>query len=110
MAKRNWIRNPARHLRNPLDVGIEIGDVRVEINGAALRDIMKSEGAQEAVNKAAQSICDAANIIAANPEANYIVHPRVLKVSAHAFVDCENYPAYMDENENYTLEKAFWSH
>lgn len=110
MAKKNWIRNPARHVRNPLDTGLEVADVKVVVNGAALREIMKSEGAQAAVNSVAESICGTANMIAANPDAAYVVHPRVLKVSAHAFVDCDNRAAVMDENENLTLEKAFWSY
>lgn len=110
MAKKNWMRNPARHVRNPLDTGLQVADVRVVVNGAALREIMKSEGAQAAVNRVAQSICNSANMTAVKDGAEYVVHPRVLRVSAHAFVDPANTAAVLDEAQNLTLEKAFWSH
>lgn len=109
MAKRNWVRNPARHVRNPLDTGLQVADVKVVVNGAALRKIMKSEGAQAAVNRIAQSICDSANFMSVKDGSRYVVHPRVLRVSAHAFVDPDNYAAVLDEAEYLTLEKAFWS-
>lgn len=91
-----------------MGTGIEVGSIRVVTNGAGMRAIMKSDGAQAAVNERADAICDAANSGRHMPDAEYIVHPRVLTVSAHAFVDPANYAAMLDEHFHQTLDHAFW--
>lgn len=94
--------------KHVMGTGIEVGSIHVVTNGAGLRAIMKSEGAQEAVNERAHAICDAANSESATPGAEYVVHPRVLTVSAHAFVDPANFEARLDEHFHQTLDHAFW--
>ena len=91
-----------------MGVGIEVGSIKVVPNGAGMRAMMKSDGAQEAVNSRADAICDGANSGAAVEGATYVVHPRVLTVSAHAFVDPANRAARLDEHYHQTLEHAFW--
>lgn len=91
-----------------MGTGVQIGSIKVIPNGAGMRAMMKSEGAQEAVNSRADVICGAANSDSATPGARYVVHPRVLTVSAHAFVDPDNYAARLDEHNHMTLEHAFW--
>ena len=92
-----------------MGTGIEVTSVRVELNGQGFRTIMKSDGAQELVNDRAQAVCDVANSAHRTYGARYVVHPRVLEVSAHAFIDPDNYAARIDEHYHQTLDKAFWS-
>ncbi len=92
-----------------MGVGIEVTSIRVEVNGQSLKALMQSEGAQEAVNDYAQAVCDAANSAHVTRHARYVVHPKVLRVSAHAFVDPDNYEARIDEHYHQTLDKAFWA-
>ena len=92
-----------------MGTGIEVTSVRVELNGQGFRRIMKSDGAQELVNERAQGVCDTANSTHRTYGARYVVHPRVLEVSAHAFVDPDNYAARLDEHYHQTLDKAFWA-
>ena len=46
---------------------------------------------------------------AADDAGGYVVHPRVLDVSAHAFVDCTGFATVIDNNKHATLKKAFWA-
>ena len=71
---------------------------------------MQSEGAQRAVNSRAEAICKSANsmIVGSLAGGEYVVHPRVLRVSAHAFVDPKNYKAMLAQHLHQVLEKAFW--
>lgn len=94
---------------HPMGAGIEVTGVRVVLNGRTMRDMMKSEYAQALVNGVADSICESANATHVTKGARYVVHPRVLEVSAHAFVDPENYAARLDEAHHMTLDKAFWA-
>lgn len=79
----------------------------VTINGSALRAIMQSENAQNMVTTVAQNICRSAN--ASNPGCNFVVHSRVLKVSAHAWVDPADYHTRCEEAYHGILEQAFYS-
>ena len=84
---------------------------RVRVNGAALRAIMQSERAQEMVTGIAQRMAADANGmsgLSSSPH-GYVVHPRVLGVSAHAFVDCGGDTARFDNHKNDTLQKAFYA-
>lgn len=82
----------------------------VRISRDGMRAIMKSEGAQRMVNEAAQRVCDGANSmsgLSSHPH-GYVVHPRILTVSAHAFVDCGGDTSRFDNHRNDTLVKAFY--
>lgn len=88
---------------------------KVVVNGEALREIMRNENSQRLVNEVAERICDTANsemsetLKAADDAGGYVVHPRVLDVSAHAFVDCTGFATVIDNNKHATLKKAFWA-
>lgn len=93
-----------------MGTGISVDSIEVRINGRGMREIMQSEGAQHAVNSHADGICKAANsmIPPSMSGGEYVVHPRVLRVSAHAFVDPNNYRAMLAQHYHQVLEKAFW--
>ncbi len=84
---------------------------RVRVNGAGLRAIMQSDGAQRAVNDVAARIRDSANSMSGLSQDGhgYVLHPRVLRVSAHAFVDCGGDAARFDNYRNDTLQRAFYA-
>lgn len=92
-----------------MGTGIECTGVHVSLNGRSMRQMMQSEYAQALVNAKAQAICDTANNMSITKGAEYVVHPKVLEVSAHAFVDPVNYAARLDESKHMTLDKAFWA-
>lgn len=85
---------------------------RVVVHGSALRAIMRNERSQELVNKVANNIAEYANSTMSpslsDRSVGYVVHPRVLTVSAHAFVDCGDYLAMIDTSKYDTLARAFW--
>lgn len=83
---------------------------RVHISREACREIMKSEGAQRIVTEKAQAIADACNASAGLSAEGYgyVVHPRVLTVSAHAFVDCGGIESIIDNHRNGTILSCFW--
>lgn len=81
---------------------------RVVVNGAALRQIMQCDNAQKLVNKIANNVCETANGMSSTHDL-YVVHPRVLRVSAHAFVDCDGPHAVKSNHKHNTLQKAFWA-
>lgn len=92
-----------------MGVGVSVGGVHVVLNGRSMREMMKSEYAQALVNEKANAICELANATHTTKGAEYVVHPRVLEVSAHAFVDPANYRARIDEAYHQTLDIAFWA-
>lgn len=92
-----------------MGTGISVESIQVIPNGRGMREIMQSSQAQEAVNSRAQAICDMANAMHHTRGAGYVLHPRVLRVSAHAFVDPANFKARIDQHYHQTLEKAFWA-
>lgn len=81
-------------------------------NGGALRAYMKCESAQSMVNSSAEAIREAAN---ANSRTYYrygpafTVHPKVLRVSAHAFVDPTGITGCLAESRHECLSQAFWT-
>lgn len=84
---------------------------KVHINMETMRAIMKSERAQQAVTDAANKICERACSLVPDKEKStppkFVVHPRVLTVSAHAFVDCASPYARNYQAKHNVLEKAF---
>lgn len=95
-----------------MGTGISVESIQVNVNGQGARAVMKSKGAQEAVNSHAQAVCDAARYMygsSTQDVAEWTVHPRILRVSAHAFVDPVNYQAILAQRYHQTLEKAFWA-
>lgn len=94
-----------------MGTGFEVKSIKVTPNGRGMREIMQGQEAQAAVNKYAEKICSTANLMRGSRSeaaAVYVVHPRVLRVSAHAFVDPANYEAMLAQHYHQTLEKAFW--
>lgn len=90
---------------------VSMSEGRVHINMEAMRAIMKSEAAQQAVTDAANKICERACSLVPDKKKNtppkFVVHPRVLSVSAHAFVDCASQYARNYQAKHNVLEKAF---
>ena len=82
----------------------------VHVNGNALREIMQSENAQAIVNSRGSDICGSANDLAEDNlyGHGYVLHTKVLDVSAHAFIDCGGTSATFDNYHHDTLQKAFW--
>ena len=93
-----------------MGTGISVKSIEIKLNGRGMREIMRGRGAQEAVNGMARSICDSANSMVPSSLADgrFVVHPRILTVSAHAFVDPINYEARLAQHRHQVLEKAFW--
>ena len=93
-----------------MGTGISVESVKVVPNGKGMRTMMRGPGAQYVVGRKADAICEAANAMVppSLSGGRYIVHPRVLRVSAHAFVDPENYKANLAQHYHMVLEKAFW--
>ena len=93
-----------------MGTGISVESIEVRTNGRGMRAIMRGQGAQSAVHSHAKEVCDAANsMISGSLEGGgYVVHDRVLTVSAHAFVDPVNYKAMLAQHRHQVLEKAFW--
>ena len=95
-----------------MGTGIQVDSIQVNVNGAGVTACMKSEGAQEAVNIRAEEVRRAAQYSAGGTTgafAEWVVHPKVLRVSAHAFVDPANYAAILAQHHHGALEAAFWS-
>lgn len=86
--------------------------VQVNVNGSALREIMRSDAAMTAVMKPAKVICDAAEE-AGHQYYNYrplfVLHPRTLDVSAHVFIDPTGLSGSIVEDRHQVLSRAFWS-
>lgn len=90
---------------------VNMSEGRVHINAEAMRAIMKSEAAQHAVTDVANKICARACSLVPDKKKNtppkFVVHPKVLTVSAHAFVDCASPYARNYQARHNVLEKAF---
>lgn len=86
--------------------------VEVHVNGGALREIMRSDAAMNAVMKPAKIICDAADADGHryySYKPLFVLHPRTLEVSAHVFIDPTGLSGSITEDRHQVLSRAFWS-
>lgn len=93
-----------------MGTGVSVESIEIKTNGHGMRSIMRGKEAQEAVGRRADDICDSANAMIGGSliGGEFVVHKKLLRVSAHAFVDPDNYKAMLAQHKHQVLEKAFW--